>query len=446
MLPDIRFLKDRLKAVILSKEKQGFKTAGMLTALKALPDGYDAVAELAQQVAELPFREGWAYREPNDLEAIWSECDPGRPTGPIAEVAPDDVAERIKSAFLGAVCGCILGKPLEIDPTLSDIRKAAESCGEWPLDDYVSDAMLAALKGHYDSAVECKRGHIRYVASDDDINYTVLGMLVLEKHGAGFSKQQLMRLWLRNLPPLWTFGPERTFLAQAAIRSMGGEGEPPFDFWVNEWNPGNELCGAAIRVDAYGYAAAGNPALAAELAWRDSSMTHVRTGIYASMYIAAAIAAAFVAEDPMEIFETALKFVPRKSRFHEVVTDCFRMVGKASDWLDGYERINGKYGEYGHCQLYQECGQLINSARFAKDVAHAFCMQVSQGCDTDCFGELIGSIMGAYFGPGHLDSRWLAPFNDDLRTSLGEFHERSLGAVAERMAQLPAVIAGELGV
>lgn len=122
------------------------------------------------------------------------------------------------------------------------------------------------------------------------------------------------------------------------------------------------------------------------------------------------------------------------------MVDCFGMVAKASDWLDGYHRINSAYGEYGHCQLYQECGQLINTARFAEDVADAFCKQVSQGCDTDCFGEIIGSIMGAYFGPGHLEDRWLAPFNDDLRTSLGLFHERSLMAVAERMAQLPALV------
>ena len=115
------------------------------------------------------------------------------------------------------------------------------------------------------------------------------------------------------------------------------------------------------------------------------------------------------------------------------------MVRSAGDWLDGYEKIHAKYRQHGHCQLYQECGQLINTARFAKDVAHAFCMQVSQGCDTDCFGEIAGSIAGAYFGPGHLDERWLAPFGDRLHTALAGFHEQSLAAVAERMSRLPAL-------
>jgi hypothetical protein len=44
-------------------------------------------------------------------------------------------------------------------------------------------------------------------------------------------------------------------------------------------NPKDEYCGALIRADAYGYACPGRPALAAELAWRDASLTHRRTGI-----------------------------------------------------------------------------------------------------------------------------------------------------------------------
>ena len=213
--------------------------------------------------------------------------------------------------------------------------------------------------------------------------------------------------------------------------------EADIDRWTGTWNLGEELCGAAIRVDAYGYACPGRPELAAELAWRDSSWTHRRTGIYASMFIAAAIAAAFVERDRLRIFEIALQFVPQRSRFCEVMRDCLAMVRQASDWLDGYNRIHAKYAQYRHCQLYQECGTLINTARFAENCGQAICMQVSQGMDTDCFGELIGSIMGAYFGPGHLEQRWLAPFDGRLHAALASFHENSLSAVTRRMGRLP---------
>ena len=54
------------------------------------------------------------------------------------------------------------------------------------------------------------------------------------------------------------------------------------------------------------------------------------------MFTAAAIATAPVATDPLEIFEIALKFVPRRSRFYRIVADSLTMVHEASDWEDGY--------------------------------------------------------------------------------------------------------------
>ena len=53
--------------------------------------------------------------------------------------------------------------------------------------------------------------------------------------------------------------------------------------------------GALIRADGFGYACAGDPRKAAELAYRDAYLTHRRNGIYGEMLFAAAIAAAAIA-------------------------------------------------------------------------------------------------------------------------------------------------------
>jgi ADP-ribosylglycohydrolase len=82
-------------------------------------------------------------------------------------------------------------------------------------------------------------------------------------------------------------------------------------------------------------------------------------------------------------------------------------------------------------------GTLINSMCFASDVGHGLCILIAQGNDTDCFGKIVGSLLGAYLGPGNLDERWLEPFGDDIRTTVAGFCERSLSAVAARMGQLP---------
>jgi hypothetical protein len=163
------------------------------------------------------------------------------------------------------------------------------------------------------------------------------------------------------------------------------------------------------------------------------------------MFAAAAISVALVEHrDPMRVFDIALQYVPRKSRFHKIVSDCLNEVSHASDWLDGYRRIHDKYPEYSHCKIYQESGTLINTLRFAENVGDGFCKQVMQGNDTDSYGATAGSILGAFFGPGHLEQRWLEPFEDTIHVTLAEFHETRLSAVARRMSRLPRLVADAL--
>jgi ADP-ribosylglycohydrolase len=438
MIATMQSLREQMHIIIDNKGEQGHVVAGLHEELDALPPSYDAHLAFAKRLAELPLRGDWSYIEPNELEAIWAECDPGRPLGVITPVDLEDSARRVEFAFLGRIAGCILGKPLEIRLTLDEIKAALESIDEWPMDDYVPERVQAALPRPLNSSwTETARERIEYVAPDDDLNYTVLGMLLLEQHGLDFSRENIRDLWLRHLPIWMTFGPERTMLLRAGANTQPGGDLDALDEWVTVLNHFDEKCGALIRADAFGYACPGNPALAAELAWRDASWTHRRTGIYGEMFVAAAIAAALVMDDRLGVFELALKYVPQRSRFHEVVSDSLAKVSEALDWLDGYRRIHAKYRAYGHCLIYQEIGTLINAVHFARDVGHGICLQVSQGNDTDSFGATAGSLLGALMGPGHLEKRWLEPFNDEIHIALARFHEHSLSRLARRMSELP---------
>ncbi len=435
-------LRTHLAVVLENKAQQGHDTSGLSDRLAHLPDSYDALHSFSLELSDLPMRPDWTYVEPSDWAGILEGCDPTRPLEPLAVLSPAEESSRIEAAFLGSVCGCILGKPIEINPTLEEIRAALEPLGEWPLRDYLTrQAAFAFERGPHHDWVETVRENLRFVAPDDDLNYTLLGMMVLEQYGLNFTRQELLRLWMHYLPFGFTFGPERTVLTRASLNALTADWTEPDDDtlegWVTNLNPDDEACGAMIRADAYGYACPGNPALAAQLAWRDASLTHRRTGMYGTMFAAAAISSAFVCRDPLEIFSTALKFVPQKSRFYRIVSDSLNEVAAAGDWLEGYARIHSRYGEYSHCQVYQESGTLINTLRFAQSVGDGICKQVMQGNDTDSYGATAGSILGAYFGPGHLEDRWIAPFDDRLQTKLAGFSEHRLGAVAARLGQLP---------
>ena len=209
--------------------------------------------------------------------------------------------------------------------------------------------------------------------------------------------------------------------AGRGLAGIGDDPEPVLAKLVTSWNPGDELCGAQIRADAYGYACPGRPRLAATLAWRDAGWPHRGTGVYAAMFTAAP----FVIDDPLELCRMALRCVPRRSRFHERVSDCLEQVARATDWRDGYRRIHDRYGCYGHCQIYQETGTLINTLHFAAGVEEGICMQVSQGNDTDSYGATVGSLLGVLHGRVP-EQRWLAPFNDEIRTTVAGLYESSL--------------------
>lgn len=436
---DAALLRRRLRAVVAEKADQGHDTMVIADRLETAPASTDALIELAAEAAALPLRGDWPYHEPTDLDDIWDECVPQRPTAPVGSLTATDAARRVRTAFLASVCGCMLGKPVEVGLGLAELRGALESLGEWPVQYYVPEAIRRHLvRPLHESWPETVRERIRFVAADDDINYTLLGMLLLEQHGTDFTRGDIAAMWLRHLPVLMTFGPERTMLVRAATASLedGAVDIEDVGSWAEVLNPGEEWCGALIRADAYGYAFPGQPHRAAELAWRDATLTHRRTGVYAAMFVAAAIATAPVADHPMDIVEAAVTFVPRRSRLHEALRRCIDAVRDATDWIDAYQRIHRRYGQWGHCRIFQELGTLVNTLAFARDVGSGIGLQVSQGNDTDSFGATAGSILGAYHGADGLDDRWLEPFGDDLRTGLAHFPDRSLSSVADRMARL----------
>lgn len=443
-------LKQLLLPVLAQRIAQGcdLDQASFSERIEAASDSYDALFELARELRSPPMRPDWPFREPVAWPDIVAECehlDPGR-----SWPEPDfsTAASNVRAAFLGSVCGCMLGKPVEVDPTLAELEAAGTATGEWPLRNYISRAFVQRLGRAHESVASTTREKLRCAVADDDIHYTLIGMFMLESKGLRFDHDDAYRQWLSNMPPLWTWGPERTTLLTTGIHRhhlfSARRIEETHDVLL--LNPGDEQCGALIRADAYGYACPGNPDLAAWLAWKDASFSHIKTGVYGSMFIAALIALCHTADntlrgnDRLGLVEEALKRVPAQSRFAEIVRDSLARVARAPDWQQAYASIHGRYREYTHCAVFQEIGTLVNSLKFAESVDHGFCLQVSQGNDTDSFGATCGSILGCFYGEGHLDDRWLQPLNNRLQHALADFHLYDLSAIAERVACLPRLL------
>ncbi len=167
---------------------------------------------------------------------------------------------RIRAAWEGRISGCMLGKPLEVlsfQEGLDGIAEYLDAAGARPLRGYVPLVEGTTVER---TGRACCAGQLVRAEPDDDINYTVLALLMLEETGMALETADVARAWLRLLPGGTTWTAER-----AAYRTLLDRMDPEF---VNDAGPGfdlaecsdneyNDWIGAQIRADLYGWVCPG---------------------------------------------------------------------------------------------------------------------------------------------------------------------------------------------
>jgi ADP-ribosylglycohydrolase len=374
--------------------------------------------DLLDELADLPSR--LAEEEPTDLERIRSLCPEWPGKGDARRAAP--ARERLEAAWLGRAAGCLLGKPVEKLP-LDGIRALAASTGNWPLTTYftargVPPDLLETYPWNRRSAHTSLAENIDGMPEDDDLNYPLLNLLLLRRHGRDFTTADVARLWLDELPAGRTFTAERL-----AYRNLLSGIEPPHT--ARHRNPFREWIGALIRADVHGWTHPGDPAAAAEQAHRDATLTHTANGVYAAMFTAAAIAtAATGAHDVHTCLRTGLTVVPPHSRLARAVTHAVRLARTHEDFDTVVDELHATYSPTHHW-----VHAIPNTALLAAALTHAdgdfsgsICRAVSGGWDTDSNGAAAGGIAALLAGdPAALPDRWTAPLKNRLATSVADF-------------------------
>lgn len=443
-------LQDLVKREISLKRQQGADTAEVLALHEQAGSDPEALMALYHRVMALDINQELLAAEPDALEDIL-RLSPGAKEYPLPD--EDTLRDSMYGAWLGRSAGCALGKPIEAGPYMggSEGRSGAlnvklwfEGADAWPITGYTPESSRAEETHNLFISKACiasTREHIKYMESDDDIRYTVLGLKLLEEHGAGFTGFDVGKIWHSRLPYRWVCTAETQAYLNFAQVTHHHENETPADWdekqqWVRTWlNPMRELIGAQIRADAYGYAAAGRPLLAARLAYQDAAFSHTRNGIYGAMFIAACIAAAFSTGDPEEIIKAGLSVVPAGSRLTQAVTEACALAREHTDMYELAEALWQKFAHYGPVHTVNNAALCAAALIFAKgDFQTAIATSVL-GWDTDCNGATVGSIMGAALGAGKLPKHWIEPLNDTLYSGIMDFHPIAISACADRSFQ-----------
>ena len=401
-------------------------------------------AALMDALAAAPLRADWPYQEPTALADIVAVIGDAPPPTPLSAIS--DLEDRVLAAWLGRCVGCNLGKPVE-GWTRDEIRTYLRAGQAYPLTDYIPkldplpegyrvwSAELIPWGGGYTvlngSWPDTTRGNITYMARDDDTDYTIVGLHILEHFGFDFTTQHIAETWLQRFPFLSIYTAER-----AAYRNLIHNVTIPQTALVR--NPYREWIGAQIRADAFGYVNAGDPRAAALMAYRDAALSHVKNGIYGEMWAAALIAAAFAAPDARTALELARTQIPPHSRLAEALGDTLRWHDEGLDWEAARDALEERYyGRYSFVHTIQNSAVvamalLWGAGDFTRTIAYA----VQGGWDTDCNGATAGSIFGALHGTASLPAHWTEPLHDTIRSALVGFDPSRISDLAERTVRL----------
>ncbi|HOM70648.1 MAG TPA: ADP-ribosylglycohydrolase family protein [Armatimonadota bacterium] len=389
------------------------------------------IKEMQKKVQKLQPKPDYPYEEPDSLDEIKAL----RPDGPRKiplSLTEEDLYDKILGAWLGRSAGCVLGVPIEGRDRWF-IESWAKKLGQpYPLNEYWADYPDVS-RIHYSEPVDCHiKGKIDHVAPDDDLAYTVLGLLILEEYGPNFTSENVGQAWVKYLPMACT-------AEHVALENLKKGLIPPRTALVD--NPYTEWIGADIRSDPWGYAAPGWPELVAEFAYRDACVSHTKNGIYGEMFFSAAIAAAFAVQNPLEALLIGLTEIPAKSRMAETVTETIDWVNKDKDWDKTWHRIDEKYRGMHVVHTLNNAALTIAALLYSDgDFERSIALAVMGGLDTDCTAATTGSIMGAILGAKNLPARWIEPFNDRLTTYLIGHEEHKVSDLARRTIKVARLV------
>ncbi|MCB5169217.1 ADP-ribosylglycohydrolase family protein [Streptomyces bambusae] len=354
--------------------------------------------------------------------------------------APGTLADRILGGWLGRIAGNMLGKPVEQGEhwTRSRIDAYLRRAGALPLTGYLPPP--AALDpppapGEFQLRPEwpqCVRGAVHGSCRDDDVDWSLLALRLLETHGPQFTTEQAGENWLLGLPYLQTFTAERV-----AYRNLANGLRPPLTATYD--NPYQEWIGALIRADVYGWTSPGDPRRAAALARRDAVLSHTGNGVYAAMWAAATIAAAFTAAGPRDAVEAGLSRIPGGSRLARTVRRVVSRYEAGIGWEGTLAELEEESAGLGWIHAVPNAGVITAGLLYGEgDFTRTLELTVRAGLDTDSNGATAGSVAGVLCGASRIPGQWTGPLADRVRSAVAGFDGASIRQLAARTVLLAA--------
>jgi len=421
--PDLKLLQEQLLEYARLKYEMG---ADREKLQGVLDRAAHAIRSLIDEAKGLDIDPVLARQEPDSLDAIRSL----RPDGPRRlwkDFNKDKYIERLMGAFVGRMAGCTLGAPVEFWSVEAMADWAGYIGDPFPPVDYWSRVKNPNEKRYGVSACfRYTREGLDGVPVDDDVTYTLLGLLIAEDFGPDFTTEDVGKAWVKYLPYACTAEDVALRNLKAGIPwDKAGEVDNPYCQWI----------GADIRSDPWGYMAPGYPEKAAEMAYRDAYISHRRNGIYGEMFFSAAIAAAFEADDAVDALKTGLTEIPRDCLLAKDIRWALEAGRGIRNHKEARKAVEERFGAMSgvHTNL-NACLTIFGLMIGGDDFTRVIGETVAMGYDNDCTAATAGSIAGAVLGISRIPGHWYESFNNKVMTYMNGHPEFKIDDVLERFA------------
>lgn len=396
-------------------------------AIEAYKDVFSAVSrlpkgEIKKKMGDVLFevvssakpKEGYPFVEPSTLPEIRELRQ--KPQNPLS-YNKKTIENQILGAWMGRICGCLLGKTVEGIRT-NELIPFLKETGNYPMHRYIERKDLEKVdlsKYTYGFEGRDYADTAFGMPVDDDTNYVILAQEIIERYGRDFKPQDVAHAWL-------SFQSKDAYCTaeRVAFCNFVKGYEPPASAIYK--NPYREWIGAQIRGDYFGYINPADPEAAAEMAFKDASISHIKNGIYGEMFASAMIATAAATTSIKEILLGGLGEIPATSRLYKSITSVISDYENGVSQKDCFQKIHEAYDEYtdhGWCHTISNAMIVAAALLYGQgDFGRSVCMAVETGFDTDCNGATVGSVLGMAYGIDCIDSKWTAPLCDTLHTSI----------------------------
>lgn len=397
---------------------------GAVGILEIINDAKEKLTVALTKMKELPIDESLSLKEPNELAAIRKLRTDG-PRRIWTKLDSEIYKDKLEGALFARIAGCTLGAIVELWPVEAMEEWAAYIKDTFPPVDYWSSISNPVSKRYNKSfCYEYTRDKMNGVAVDDDIMFTLLGLLISEEKGLNFSTEDVGEVWNKYMRYACT-------AEEVALKNIA-EGVPAIEA-ADINNPYCQWIGADIRSDTWAYIAPGYPEKAAEMAYYDAYLSHRRNGIYGEMFFSATQSAAFTTNNAIDAIKIGMTEIPKECSLYKDIEWALSIGKNITNYKEARSAVNEKFNGMNAVHTNNNaCLTIFGLMIGGNDVTKVISETVAMGLDNDCTAATAGSIVGAIVGKNGIPTHWHRNFNNKIHSFLKNIDEFEIDDVVNR--------------